>query len=66
MQLTLNGVQREVPDGISVSALLESLAVRPDALAVEVNRCVVPRSNFDECQLRSGDRVEIVTLVGGG
>ena len=66
MQVWVNGETREVPEGMTLSALLESLQVSGPGVAVEVNAEVVRRARHPEHQLRTGDRVEIVTFVGGG
>ncbi|MCS7238789.1 MAG: sulfur carrier protein ThiS [Thermoguttaceae bacterium] len=62
----INGQAQEVPAGLTVAALLEryDLARRP--LAVEINGDVVPREKHAQRELQPGDRIEIVTLVGGG
>lgn len=62
----VNGRVEQIPAGLTIAALLEryDLARRP--LAVEVNGEVVPRERHHERQLQPGDRIEIVTLVGGG
>jgi thiamine biosynthesis protein ThiS len=62
----VNGRRREVEDGTSVETLLDTLAAPKDRLAVEVNGRVVPRSARATTRLRDGDRIEIVTFVGGG
>jgi len=66
MRITLNGEAREVAEGTTISALLDQLGIRRDAVAVEVNREVIPRANHGQHTLRAGDVVEIVTFVGGG
>ncbi|AKQ66770.1 Sulfur carrier protein ThiS [Myxococcus hansupus] len=66
MQVWVNGETREVPEGITLSALLESLQVGGPGVAVEVNAEVVRRARHPEHRLQTGDRVEIVTFVGGG
>ncbi|WP_164016186.1 sulfur carrier protein ThiS [Pyxidicoccus trucidator] len=66
MQVWVNGETREVPEGVTLSALLESLQVGGPGVAVEVNAEVVRRARHPEHQLHAGDRVEIVTFVGGG
>ena len=64
--LTVNGEPREVPAGTTVAALLETLNVPPRGSAVERNRELVPRRDHPSTTLEAGDRVEVVTLVGGG
>lgn len=66
MTLLVNGDPREATKGVSVQELLETLEIRGEAVAVEVNREVVPRADRADRVLVEGDRVEIVTFVGGG
>jgi len=66
MKISVNGRSTEVPDGIVMSALLASLELTGQRLAVEVNEELVARSRFEEHRLASGDRVEIIHAVGGG
>lgn len=66
MTLTVNGEPRELPDGMTVRELLQSMQLDPRYLAAEVNREVVPRARHADCVLQAGDVVEVVTLVGGG
>ena len=66
MTVFVNGQPREVTAPLSVAGLLEQLDVPPRGVAVELNLDIVPRVRHAETQLADGDRVEIVTLVGGG
>lgn len=66
VRITVNGEERIVSEGTTVSELLKTLELDPRFLAVERNRELVPRTRHQECQLCEGDEVEIVTLVGGG
>lgn len=66
MRITVNGEQREVDDEMTVSLLLAALGLGRAACAVEVNATLIPKSKHGEHQLNEGDRVELVTLVGGG
>ena len=66
MRIVLNGEEREVADGVTVAALLETLDVPRRYVAVELNREIVPRARHPETVLAEGDRIEIVTMVGGG
>jgi thiamine biosynthesis protein ThiS len=50
----------------SVASLIETLNMKPDRVAVELNREIVPRDRWPETQLEEGDRLEIVHFVGGG
>lgn len=67
MKITLNGQTHELPDeGATVETLVARLGLEATPVAVEVNRDVVPRRRHPEHQLRDGDAVEVVSLVGGG
>ncbi|MGL4513900.1 MAG: sulfur carrier protein ThiS [Lacipirellulaceae bacterium] len=66
MLLHVNGEPREAPDGTTVAGLLELLDVRVKHVAVERNLEVVPRADHAQTTLAEGDRLEVVTLVGGG
>ena len=64
--LTLNGKTETAADGATVADLLLRLELDPVRVAVEINEELVPRKTFVDRRLQSGDRVEIVTFVGGG
>jgi thiamine biosynthesis protein ThiS len=65
-QILLNGEPRVIGSGVTVGDLLAELKLQPKYLAVELNERVLPRARFGSVRLQPGDRVEIVTLVGGG
>lgn len=66
MQITVNGEQREVVNGITAAQLVEDMAITGKRIAMEVNLEIVPRSSYAEYSFKSGDKVEIVHAVGGG
>lgn len=66
MQLTVNGENKTVPDGLTVRGLVEHLGLTDGPVAVEKNRAVVPRAEHVTTSLSDGDAVEIVHFVGGG
>jgi sulfur carrier protein len=66
MTVTVNGDPRRVPDGLTLAQLVSELGLQKNPIAVELNRTVVPRDRHGETHLAEGDRLEIVTLVGGG
>jgi thiamine biosynthesis protein ThiS len=66
IHITVNGQTRGVPAGATVRTLLTELKLEPIRVAVEINEGLVPRRSFEATQIHDGDRVEIVTLVGGG
>jgi len=66
MQIVVNGKPRDVGDNASVAELLKALELDPRQVAVEVNLALAPRGEHASRRLAPGDRVEVVTLVGGG
>jgi sulfur carrier protein len=66
MQIVVNDQPRDVCEGTTVADLLGQLEVASTHVAVEVNRELVPRGQHADCALNDGDRLEVVTLVGGG
>ena len=66
MRATVNGETIDLPDGLTVSALLQHLGVRAERVAVERNGAVVRKARHGEEKLAQGDVLEIVTFVGGG
>ena len=66
MRIAVNGEEHEVPEGLSVGELVRRLGLADAPVAVERNQRVVPRAEREATVLREGDRLEVVTLVGGG
>jgi len=66
MRLTINGDDREFSSIPTLAALLDHLEMKPDRVAVELNRELVPRGQWAATPLRDGDKLEIVHFVGGG
>ncbi len=66
MEIIVNGQSRPVAEGTTVADLLEELGLARKYVAVEVNLQLVPRPQHGEHRLAPGDRLELVTLVGGG
>ena len=66
MEVVVNGQPRDVSADTTVAALLSELELDPRHCAVEINLELVPRARHAATRLAAGDRLEIVTLVGGG
>lgn len=66
MQVTVNGDPRTVPEPISVEQLVQLLELKKERIAVELNRNIIPRGQWEAVALKSGDDLEIVHFVGGG
>ena len=66
MQIVVNDEPREICSGTTVADLIGQLDLAPTHVAVEINRELVPRGQHAGYELSDGDRLEVVTLVGGG
>ena len=66
MKITINGEVREIPEGLTVAALLQHLEMTADRVAIERNLDILPRAKWQETAVQPDDRYEIVHLVGGG
>ena len=64
--VTLNGEARALDGPVSVTGLLEALGLEGRKVAVERNEEIVPRSQYTQTWLASGDALEIVHFIGGG
>jgi sulfur carrier protein len=66
MTIIVNGETREVPAGITVTDLLGQLGLRAGRVAIERNREILPRSQWETTRVEANDNYEIVQFVGGG
>jgi len=66
MNITINGEDHTFSTDLTVAALLTELGLKPDRVAVELNRDLVPRDRWDKTHLSDRDKLEIVHFVGGG
>lgn len=66
MKIRLNGDPYELPEPLTITALLAHLAIDPRRVAVERNLTVVKRARYDEVVVGDGDEIEVVNFVGGG
>ena len=66
VQIVVNGDGRDVRAGLSLLDLLALLEIAPDRVAIELDRRIVGRAEWDSTKIRSGAALEIVHFVGGG
>ena len=66
MTVVVNGTEHELPEGTTLRQLVERLGLGAAPCAAEINKALVPRREHEARTLVAGDRIEIVTLVGGG
>ncbi|QOI99075.1 MAG: sulfur carrier protein ThiS [Phycisphaeraceae bacterium] len=66
MTIYINGEPRDVPEGSTVAEVIRLAGLTASPCAAEVNRRIVPWRERDHAVLAEGDRIEIVSLIGGG
>jgi sulfur carrier protein len=66
IQITLNGEPYAVTGDARLIALIEGLKLKRGRVAVEINRAIVPKAEWERTMIAPGDVVEIVNFVGGG
>jgi thiamine biosynthesis protein ThiS len=66
INILLNGKERQIDAGMSVTDLLLKWKIRPELVAVEVNDEILQKLDYETTPIREGDRVEFVFYMGGG
>ena len=66
IRLLVNGESRELEKDATVSSLLEKLGSSPERVAVELNLRILDKLDYSRTVLNDGDRLEIISFVGGG
>lgn len=64
--MTINGVKKEYPEGISLVEVLKQEGYENDRIAVERNEEIVPKAEYPNMLLHAADHLEVVRFVGGG
>lgn len=66
MKITVNGEDKTVTKGSSISGLLSEFSIKPEAVVVEFNLKIIGKEFWETTILQENDRIEIVRFVGGG
>ncbi|MCK4908526.1 MAG: sulfur carrier protein ThiS [Planctomycetes bacterium] len=66
MEVILNGEKKEIAENISVKKLLAALGIKTEQVAVELNLTIVPKTEYENKIIKAGDKIEIISFVGGG
>lgn len=66
MTIFINGEARELGDGLTVAAMLDVLELPKQRVAIEINRQVIRKQEWDATHVSDNDRIEVVHFVGGG
>lgn len=66
IQIYVNGAAYQVPEGSNITSLLALLELPFDRVAVELNKTIVRRREWDATKVTGGAQLEVVEFVGGG
>jgi sulfur carrier protein len=66
MNILLNNKPVRLFDGSTVKKLLENKNIKNKYYAVEINRKIIPKSDHETYVINDGDKIEIITAIGGG
>jgi len=66
MQVIVNGEKREIAREMNLYELLENLSLPRERIAVELNKTVVRKKDWETIRVQDADKIEIVHFVGGG
>lgn len=66
MNLTINGKDEILDQGLTLENLLKRRKMNPDIVVVEHNRKIVPKEQLPNIKLSDSDNIEIISFVGGG
>ena len=66
MNISINKEMMSLPEKTTIAGMLKKLDIERKYIAVEINMTIIPKSEFDNYQLKDNDKVEIIRAVGGG
>jgi thiamine biosynthesis protein ThiS len=66
MKVFINGETREVPNAVNLSELLKNLSLPSERIAIELNKEVVRKRDWENVKVGDADKIEIIHFVGGG
>ena len=66
MHITVNGRTREIESGQTLRGLILAMDLDPSVVVAELNGDIVPGAKFEDTALHAGDRLELLSFVGGG
>ena len=66
IRILINGETKEISDELNLSRLLEVLSLPNERVAIELNRQVVRKKDWENVQIKDADKIEVIHFVGGG
>ena len=66
MNIILNNESDEVHEGITIKEFLDDKKINTKYIAIEINKKIIPKSSYINHELKDGEKIEIITAIGGG
>jgi len=66
MRVSINGEAKEIPNEVNLSELLKNLSLPSERIAIELNKEVVRKRDWENVKVADADKIEIIHFVGGG
>ncbi len=66
MKIIINGETKEIPNEVNIIELLESFSLPKERIAIELNKQVVRKKDWENIKITDADQIEVIHFVGGG
>ena len=66
MKIIINGKSKEISGEVNISELLESFSLPKERIAIELNKQVVRKKDWENIKIADADQIEVIHFVGGG
>jgi len=66
MKVIINGEAKEISDELNLSGLLKHFSLPQERIAIELNKQVVRKKDWENITINDGDKLEVIHFVGGG
>ncbi len=66
MKIIINGITKEIPNEVNIIELLESFSLPKERIAIELNKQVVRKKDWENIKITDADQIEVIHFVGGG
>ena len=66
MKIIINGETKEIPNEVNIIELLESFSLPKERIAIELNKQVVRKKDWENIKITNADQIEVIHFVGGG
>ncbi len=66
MNIIVNGEKKELENSLNLQELLKKLELPNERIAIELNKNVIRKKDWNETEIKDADKIEIIHFVGGG